>query len=622
MLSAVTLAAILAIAPMASQPPAPKPSTAPPTDFSAVRAGDTLHRVLGADAPHPIGSPANNGIRGRIVDELTTLGYQPQIQTAFACSEYGDCATVNNVVARLDGTQPDGAVLLAAHYDSVAAGPGDSDDGAGVAAVLEIARALKSLPAPRHSIILLLDEGEEAGLLRAQAFVDSHPWAKQVRAAVNLDARGTSGPSILFETGSANEWAVRLYAKHAARPASSSLAYTLYKQTPNDTDFTVFKAAGYQGLNFDYVGGVTQYHTPLDNSANVSLASLQHHGDNALPSIVALAQADLSNLPEKESVFFDVLGHGMIRWPAHRTLAIAAGTTVLLLAQIGWMIRIKRLSLREFLWGLIAWLITMAVTGGLALLLACAMRFAGATPVNWVAHPLPLEIAFWSLSIAVVVTCGIFFAGRAGFWGLWSGVWAWWTLLALVISWQAPGLSYVVLIPAGAAVLAGLPFTLRRTGKGRGSGLAVILPLAIEAIIGFAPVLLLYEGFGNRALVVIALALGFLLSPITPLCMDLRGAPGLRGVALPWIPILATALAVFAAIVAPVYSAKAPERVNIKYWQDADSGASQWIVQPDSGRLSESIRLAASFRRADRGAFPWDSSAAYEIGRASCRERV
>ena len=611
MLSAVTLAAILAIACVASQPPTPKPSNAPPTDFSAVRAGNTLHRILGADAPHPIGSPANSEIRSRIVDELITLGYQPQIQTAFACSEYGDCALVNNVVARLDGTEPDGAVLLAAHYDSVAAGPGDSDDGAGVAAVLEIARALKSFPAPRHSIILLLDEGEEAGLLGARAFVDSHPWAKEVRAAVNLDARGTSGPSILFETGSANEWAVRLYAKHAARPASSSLAYTLYKQSPNDTDFTVFKAAGYQGLNFDYVSGVTQYHTPLDNSANVNLASLQHHGDNALPSIVALAQADLSNLPAKESVFFDVLGHGMIRWPARRTPAIAAAITVLLLAQIGWMIRIKRLSLREFLWGLIAWLITMAVTGGLALLLAYAMRFAGATPVNWVAHPLPLEIAFWSLSIAVVVTCGIFFAGRAGFWGLWSGVWTWWILPALVISWQAPGLSYVFLIPAGAAVLAGLPFTLRRTGNGRGLGLAVILPLAIEAIIGFAPALLLYEGFGNRALVVIALAVGFLLTPIAPLCMDLRGAPGLGGVALPWIPILATAVAVFAAIVAPMYSAKAPERVNIKYWQDADSGASQWIVQPDSGRLSEPIRLAASFRRADHGAFPWDTSAAY-----------
>jgi hypothetical protein len=602
MLSAVVLAAIFAIALVALQPPAPESSSAPPTEFSAVRAGNTLHRILGDDAPHPTGSPASDKVRGRIVEELTTLGYQPQVQTAFACSDYGDCATVKNVVARLDGTEPDVAVLLAAHYDSVAAGPGDSDDGTGTAAVLEIARALKSLPAPRHSIILLLDEGEEEGLLGARAFVDSHPWAKQVRAAVNLDSRGTAGPSLMFETGSASEWAVRLYAKHAVRPASSSIAYTLYKQLPNDTDFTVFKAAGYQGLNFAYMGRVTQYHTPLDNSANVSLASLQHHGDNALPSILAFAQADLSSPPVEEGVFFDVGGHRMVHWPARRTLAFSVGIAFLLCAEIGWMVRSKRLSLREFLWGLLAWFLTMAVTGGLALALAMVLRIAGATPVNWVAHPLPLKVAFWSLATAVAVTCGIFGAGRAGFGGLWTGVWAWWTLLAIVTSWQVPGLSYVALIPAGVAVLA---------GNARGSLLAVVLPLATAAGIAFGPTVLLYDALGNRGLVLIALAVAFLLTPVAPLCVDLRGSAGSRGVALPWILVLATALAVFASIVAPVYSAKAPERVNIKYWQDADSGASQWIVQPDSGRLSEPMRLAAAFRRADRGAFPWDSGAAF-----------
>ncbi len=145
-LSAVILAAIFALARIGLQPPSPRPSNVPPTEFSAIRAGNTLHRILASDVPHPVGSPANGEIRGRIFDELTTLGYQPQIQTAFACSEFGECATVNNVVARLEGTEPGSAVLLSAHYDSTPAGPGDSDDGTGVAAVLEIARALKSFP--------------------------------------------------------------------------------------------------------------------------------------------------------------------------------------------------------------------------------------------------------------------------------------------------------------------------------------------------------------------------------------------------------------------------------------------------------------------------------------------
>jgi hypothetical protein len=609
--SGLVLLAILAFSLAGLQPPAPKPSNAPATEFSAARALDALRRILGPDVAHPVGSPANDDVRARLLEELTRLGYAPQVQTSFACAESVTCATVNNVLARLEGTEPGDAVLLAAHYDSVPASPGDSDDGAGAAAVLEIARALKSFPAPHHSVIFLFDDGEEAGLLGAHAFVDSHPWAKEVRAAVNLEARGTSGPSLLFETGSANDWAIRLYGEHAARPAASSMAYTVYKQLPNDTDFTVFKAAGYQGLNFAYAGDVAPYHTPLDNSANVDPASLQHHGENALPMVLALANTGLQGLPGREAVFFDLFGRWIVRWPARRTLAFALGATILLALQIGWMLRNKRLMLREFLWGMIAWLVTLAVTGLVAFLLGRLIRAAGGTPVNWVAHPLPIQIAYWSLALAVVMTQGIVFARRAGFWGLWAGVWAWWALLSIVMASQNPGLSYAVVVPLGVAALAGLPATMPRQAGGASSAVAAILPLAAAGIVGFAPALLLYDGLGIRGMVLIAALIGLILTPLAPLCADLRGAPGLRGLALPWIPIAAAALAAFAAIVVPAYSAKAPERVNIAYWQDADSGKSQWIVQPESGRLPEPIRLAAPFRRSDRGAFRWDIRAAF-----------
>ena len=391
--SALILAAILAISLMGLSAPAPKPATAPATEFSAFRALDTLHRVLKDDTPHPIGSAANEAVRGRIIDELTQLGYKPQVQTAFDCGQYFSCATVNNVVARLDGTEGDpdtsDAVLLSAHYDSVPAGPGDSDDGTGTAAVLEIARALKAMPAPRHSIILLIDDGEEAGLLGARAFVDFNPWAKNVRADVNMDNRGTSGPSIMFETGSANDWVVRLFGRHASHPSTTSIAYTVYKQLPNDTDFTIFKAAGYQGLNFGYINGVAHYHTPLDNSANVSISSLQHHGENALPAIVALANSDVANPPVREAVFFDLFGHWLIRWGARRTLPVALIVALLLFAQIGWMIRNGRMTLRELLWGMIGWLVTIVVTGLLAFIVERLVHLAGGTPVDWVAYPLP-----------------------------------------------------------------------------------------------------------------------------------------------------------------------------------------------------------------------------------------
>ncbi len=609
--AAIVLAAIFYLSLAGLIPPNPKPADAPSNTFSAIRAWGALRRILGPDVPHPVGSPADENVRANILDELTRLGYQPQVETGFACGTVGSCATVNNVVAHLDGYEPGAAVLLAAHYDSVPAGPGDSDDGVGAASLLEIARALKSLPVPRHAVVFLLDEGEEAGLLGAQAFVESSPWANDVRAAVNMDARGTSGPSLMFETGSANLWAVRLFAHESARPAMSSIFYTAYRSIPNDTDFTIFKAAGYQGLNFAFIGSEALYHTPLDNSANVSLATLQHQGQNAFKGVVALANADLSKLPNQEGVYFDVFGRFVIRWPARRTWLWAMGAMILLAGQCGWMIYRKRMTPGQLVWGAAAWLVMMAVTGALAFVLVHLIRIAGATQVNWVAHPLPLEIAFWSLAVSVAITSGIFFTPRAGFWGLWTGVWAWWTLLAVVVAVLAPGLSYILVVPTAVAAVAGLPGTLSRRESEAGFELSAILPLAAAGTVGFSPAILLYTGLGNAALIWIALLIAVLLTPLAPLCADLRGAPGLRGLTLPWIPILVTAVAIFAAIVVPVFSAKAPERVNVEYWLDADAGSAQWIVQPESGRLPEPIRLADAFRRAERGAFPWDARPAF-----------
>ncbi|HVB57611.1 MAG TPA: M20/M25/M40 family metallo-hydrolase [Candidatus Acidoferrales bacterium] len=624
LVGAAIWAAIMVLTIEGLQPPAPKPSKAPATEFSAGRALTVLNRLIGDGMPHPVGSEANDAVRGRIVEELKNLGYQPEIQNAFECNQYGACATVNNVVTYLKGTAvsaagaPDDpvgkpAVLLAAHYDSVAAGPGVSDDGAGVAAVLEIARALKSLPRPRHSIVILLDDGEEPGLLGARAFVDYHPWAKDVRAAVNIDARGTSGPSLLFETGSANEWAVRLYAHHATRPATSSIFYTAYKQLPNDTDFTIFKSASYQGLNFAMIDNVAQYHTPLDNMANVNAASLQHQGDNALPALVAIANSDLSNLPQGDAVYFDIFQRETVRWPSRWTLPLAIVVALLVFFQIAWLGRNKRLARHEFLWGLAAWFAIIAVTGILALALKTLIQLAGAMLVNWVAHPVPVEIAFWSLAIAVALTLGILFAHRTGLWGLWAGVWTWWTLLSIVVAWKANGISYVLLVPAGVAVLAALPFTLRRneTIESAAASLSGFLPLATAAIVGIPPALLLYDGLGNRAVPLIAMLVALLVTPLVPLCRDLLNVSGSRGAAFFWIPLAVTVLATFATVVAPGYSAKAPERANIQYWKDADTGKSQWIVQPASGRLPEPIRVAATFQRAGKGPFPWEAGPAY-----------
>src|ERR687888_1655185 len=151
--------------------PDPVPASAPPTAFSSARALAHVRAI--AQRPHPIGSPANAAVRDYLVEELTALGLAPEVQKATAvncCSSSGsfDAGMPENVLARLKGTATGGkAVLVAAHYDSVPTGPGASDDGAGVAAMLETLRALRAGPPLKHDVIFLFTDGEEPGLLGA-----------------------------------------------------------------------------------------------------------------------------------------------------------------------------------------------------------------------------------------------------------------------------------------------------------------------------------------------------------------------------------------------------------------------------------------------------------------------
>ncbi|MFN9955171.1 MAG: M20/M25/M40 family metallo-hydrolase, partial [bacterium] len=94
---------------------------------------------------------------------------------------------------------PGPAIMLCAHIDSAPGSPGASDDGFGVAILLEAAAALGSGPWPGRDIILLFSDAEESGLLGARQFVSNHPWHSKVGPVINVDNRGNSGPSILYD---------------------------------------------------------------------------------------------------------------------------------------------------------------------------------------------------------------------------------------------------------------------------------------------------------------------------------------------------------------------------------------------------------------------------------------
>src|SRR6266540_1940220 len=174
-------AAVVAAVLWRSRPPAALPESASADVFSAGRAVRTLRELAGDGTPRPVGSAADGRVVEALVTRLRALGLEPTVQRTFACGIYGTCALVRNVVARV-GPPASGrrSVALVAHHDSVAAGPGVADDLSGVAIVLEAARALAAAPPLPRPVLLVLTDGEEAGLVGASAFVERHPAAREV----------------------------------------------------------------------------------------------------------------------------------------------------------------------------------------------------------------------------------------------------------------------------------------------------------------------------------------------------------------------------------------------------------------------------------------------------------
>jgi acetylornithine deacetylase/succinyl-diaminopimelate desuccinylase-like protein len=103
----------------AQKPPAALPVDAPSEQFAAGRAQKHVEAI--ARAPHPMGSPEAERVRGVLVQKLVELGLVPEIQSP----KIPD-SPARNVLTRLKGQGPPGkkALMLCAHYDSVPSGPG------------------------------------------------------------------------------------------------------------------------------------------------------------------------------------------------------------------------------------------------------------------------------------------------------------------------------------------------------------------------------------------------------------------------------------------------------------------------------------------------------------------
>jgi len=584
----MTLAALLVLAALtflslwSVWPPAPKGEDAPADAFSAARAFDHVETI--GQEVHVAGSEAAGAVRQHIVDTLTGLGLSPEVHqgvgaTGALGSTYG-LAAVQNVVAVIPGTQSTGRVFMVAHYDSVQVSYGANDDGAGTATLLETARALTAGEPLRNDIVLVFTDAEEACLCGAEAFVHDDPLAADGGVVLNFEARGASGPAIMFETSRGNAALVDEYAR-VPYPVGSSMAVEVYRILPNDTDFTPFREQDrFTGLNSAYIDGSAVYHSPEDRPEYMDRASLQHHGSNALALARSFGDGDVAELAQPSSgdaTYFPAPGTlvrypGWLVWPFAVAAVLAVAAFGVVAVRRGLVAR--RRLVAALLLGVVP-IVAVAVLAQLLWLALVAIRPGYGEMIDpW--RPWWFRAGLVMLVATVLLAWYTALRNRVGATALTVGALAWLALLGVVLAALTPGGSYLAALPALAGGVAGIVAVLVRSDTG---GLVAHTVAGAVAVVVLAPIVLLFMpalGLATGAApALFAVLLGMVLLPV------LDGAiPRGRGRALPAVvAAAATVVCLGVGLVVDQFDARHPLPTQLMYALDADSGQAWWASQ-------------------------------------------
>ena len=451
-----------------------------------------LVAIVGDGTPRVVGTPGAAAGRDRIAGILESLGLRVERQRTRIERRAGT-VDIENLVATIGGTGPDDAPAIAvvAHSDSVPGSPGASDDGAGVAALCAVARALVARP-PVHDVLLLVTDGEERGLLGAQAFMAQHSAAASLRAVVNLDARGASGPAAIFELGPQSAWLADVIADFVPAPRTQSLAAAIYERMPNGTDFTVVLEAGASGFNVAFIGDVAAYHRPEDTVERQSPWTRAHLARTAVGLVRGLDARWPRDgvVPAGRAVFGDVLGAWVIRWPEPWTpwivgiAALVLGSG-LLRARMGtaWPSLAAGVS-RSF----VACFLVVVASAALGWLMSTAASTTGIDPIRAPARAWAIAIVGWLAAGVLAFGAGAWLGRRVAPWDAVIGAWAVWLAPAAAASWMLPSASMLLVVPLVAA--AGTSIAARRWPAGgagvvavAGAGTAVVTWIPLEPLV-------------------------------------------------------------------------------------------------------------------------------------------
>lgn len=529
-----------------------------------------------AATPRPTGSEAHRNARRYLLAELRTQGVETRVQQSNLAwvDARGRVRSHRpaNVVARLPGSDGDEAILLVAHYDSVPHSPGAGDNAAAVAALLETIRVLQQDPHLERSVIALFSDLEEEGLSGAQAFIDDDPWFDDVVAVVNFEGRGSSGPSLLFETGSGSPVS---RAAAVTPTVASSYSSDLYRFLPYGSDFTLFRRVGLPGYNFAFIGGRANYHEPTDSIDRLSHDSLRHHGTHALALTRHLAESELPATHRAE-VYFNLPVIGLLPYPAAWSPVLAV---LLALGVAGALFSASRrgvVSWRGALLVAAGQLLAVVLVAGLALVLSPFLLGLSGGDGDYFGDGLVFTIAWAAFAAALTWLVTLTAARRShgdALHALLAGTLLVWASLTLGTAFFLPASSYLTLWPCAILLLATV-LIIRGGDRSAAMRITLLALAASVVLLLWVPTihlvgLALAPAESGAAGVLAAIAATLLASPWLSLTRP-RSRTAAAVVAL----VALSALAVTAARAQP--SAQHPEQASLIYVWDESAGEAYW----------------------------------------------
>ena len=547
------------------------------TEFSTDKALLQLKEI--AKKPHFTGSPEHEVVRNYLVSELEKLGLQVEIQEQIAVNSKWKAATNNkNILARIKGSENGKALLLLSHYDSNPhSSLGASDAGSGVVVILEGIRAfLEKKEIPKNDIIICISDAEELGLLGANAFVNHHPWAKEVGLVLNFEARGSGGPSyMLLETNDGNEKLIEAFQEaNTAYPVANSLMYSIYKMLPNDTDLTVFReGANIDGYNFAFIDDHFDYHTVQDSYERMDVNSLNHQASYLMATLNYFANADLDNLKsEADYVYFNFPYIGLVFYPFSWVIPMFLFCAVLFLILLFMGVLKKRLTKKGIIKGFYPFIASLLTSAALAffgwrLLLKIHPQY------NDILHGFTYNgyyyiAAFVSLTIAICFWFYKDFFKKRSKQDLLVVPLFFWLLLNGFIAFYLPGAAFFIL---PVIILLGILF-ISKFSISKVNMLLLFTLFSIPVLIIFAPLVkMLPVGLGLKMLVVSAVFTVLLFGFLVPVFQQYKDHKKLS-----FVFLLIGLMALISASVYSSYSVDQRKPNSVLYVFDSNKNEAYW----------------------------------------------